>query len=49
MKAMLTSKSSEVDRLRSWQEGDKYLGEDQQLRDIIENNRLQTRVTAEKE
>lgn len=40
---------NELSRLKQWQEADKYLSEDQVLRDAIEDHRLKTLAVHEKE
>lgn len=45
----MANKEQEISRLRVWQEGDKYLSEDDQLKGIIEDHRLKTMQVAEKQ
>lgn len=49
LKSGMANKEQEISRLRVWQEGDKYLSEDDQLKGIIEDHRLKTMQVAEKQ
>jgi len=49
IKSHMSSKDNELGRLRMWQEGDKYLSEDEVLKEAIEDHRLKTLAVHEKE